>query len=67
MLWHSLHSSPGSGAPTGCCDMLSTVLRGLARVTMAELILAHGVTWPSSRERGTAPPARAFERLGTSA
>eukprot|EP00959_Pyramimonas_sp_CCMP1952_P457225 9474538-Pyramimonas_sp.AAC.1 len=67
MLRHSLHSSPGSGAPTGCRDLLSTVHRGLTRVASAEIIHAHGVTWPSSRERGPASPTRAFERLGTSA
>eukprot|EP00959_Pyramimonas_sp_CCMP1952_P210208 4398708-Pyramimonas_sp.AAC.1 len=67
MLRHSLHSPPESGAPTGCCDLLSTVHRGLARATSAEITLAHGATWPSSREHGPASPARAFERLGTSA
>eukprot|EP00959_Pyramimonas_sp_CCMP1952_P007939 166364-Pyramimonas_sp.AAC.1 len=67
MLWHSLPSSPGSGAPTACCDLLSTVHRRLARVMSAEIIHAHGVTWPSSREHGPASPTRAFERLGTSA
>eukprot|EP00959_Pyramimonas_sp_CCMP1952_P075975 1587849-Pyramimonas_sp.AAC.1 len=67
MSWHSLHSSSGSGTPTGCCDLFSTVHRGLDRVTSAEIILAHGVTWPSPREHGPASPAWAFERLGTSA